>query len=69
MYVSLMIPNQDGELCLQISFLLMFILIATTFNRSLGNLNIRCHENDLMLLLNFKQGVIDPNGRIPMKMI
>ncbi|XP_028760212.1 receptor-like protein EIX2 [Neltuma alba] len=44
----------------QISFLLLFLLFATTFNRV-----ISCDENDERLLLIFKQGVVGPNNKLP----
>ncbi|KAI9114281.1 hypothetical protein K1719_014509 [Acacia pycnantha] len=45
----------------QISFVLLFLLFATTFKRSVVTSNkvIRCHENDQRLLLIFKQGVVE----------
>ncbi|XP_028768323.1 receptor-like protein EIX2 [Neltuma alba] len=44
----------------QISFLLLFLLFATTFNRV-----ISCNKNDERLLLIFKQGVVGPNNKLP----
>ena len=51
----------------QISFLLLFMLFAPTFNKSVVNSSNRmilCNENDQRLLLTFKQGVVDPNNRL-----
>ncbi|XP_028760191.1 receptor-like protein EIX2 [Neltuma alba] len=43
----------------QISFLLLFLLFATTLNRV-----ISCDENDQSLLFIFKQGVVDPTNQL-----
>ncbi|XP_028786761.1 receptor-like protein EIX2 [Neltuma alba] len=43
----------------QISFLLLFLLFATTSNRV-----ISCNKNDERLLLIFKQGVVGPNDKL-----
>ncbi|XP_028786770.1 receptor-like protein EIX2 [Neltuma alba] len=43
----------------QISFLFLFLLFATTFNRV-----ISCDENDQSLLFIFKQGVVDPTNQL-----
>ncbi|XP_054817590.1 receptor-like protein EIX2 [Prosopis cineraria] len=43
----------------RISFLLLMLLCALTFHRSFS-----CHDRDRTLLLMFKQGVVDPSGRL-----
>ncbi|XP_028760177.1 receptor-like protein EIX1 [Neltuma alba] len=50
----------------QISFVLLFLLFAVTFNRNMGISNrvMRCHENDQRLLLIFKQAMIDPLNQL-----
>ncbi|XP_028760176.1 receptor-like protein EIX2 [Neltuma alba] len=55
-----------ASLASQISFLLLFLLFATTFNKSVGTSNrlMRCNENDQRLLLIFKQGVVDPRNQL-----
>ncbi|KAI9095306.1 hypothetical protein K1719_026340 [Acacia pycnantha] len=48
----------------QISFVLLFLLFATTFNRSMCHTDkeVRCNENDQKILSIFKQGVVDSSN-------
>ncbi|KAI9095408.1 hypothetical protein K1719_026442 [Acacia pycnantha] len=50
----------------QISFVLLFLLFATTFNRSMCHTDrqVRCNENDQKILSIFKQGVVDSSNRL-----
>ncbi|KAI9071507.1 hypothetical protein K1719_046531 [Acacia pycnantha] len=50
----------------QISFVLLFLLFATTFNRNMCHTDreVRCNENDQKILLIFKQGVVNSSNRL-----
>ncbi|KAI9092745.1 hypothetical protein K1719_027542 [Acacia pycnantha] len=52
----------------QISFLLLLLLFATTFNRSICTTivgkEVLCNENDQNILLIFKQGVMNSSNRL-----
>ncbi|XP_058782334.1 receptor-like protein EIX1 [Vicia villosa] len=51
----------------QMSFLLLLLLSITIFYRSLSindHRMVSCHEKDREILLTFKKGIIDHNGRI-----
>ncbi|XP_054817580.1 receptor-like protein EIX1 [Prosopis cineraria] len=49
-----------------ISFVLLFLLFAATFKKSVDstNLAVRCNEDDRRLLSIFKQGVVDPENQL-----
>ncbi|KAI9072472.1 hypothetical protein K1719_045567 [Acacia pycnantha] len=52
----------------QISFILLILLFATTFNRSICTTivgkEVLCNENDHNILLIFKQGVVNSSNRL-----
>ncbi|XP_054817571.1 receptor-like protein EIX1 [Prosopis cineraria] len=50
----------------RISFVLLFLLLATAFDRSVDGTNsvVRCNENDKRLLSIFKQGVVDAKNQL-----